>query len=105
MPGYMSVYSWVSPATAAIRFWRLVPIGRPVAGSPTCFEELQVAVRVAGLAFGGGAEQRGHVVLPLDVGLVREVQVAAIGLRFAGKGVLQVLLGLRTFQAHDPLLV
>jgi hypothetical protein len=28
-----------------------------------------VAVRVAGFAFGGGAEQRGDVVLPLDVGL------------------------------------
>ena len=105
MPGYMSVYSWVSPATAAIRFWRLLPIGSPVAGSPTCFQKLEVAVRMAGLAFGGGPEQRRDVVLALDVGLVREVQVAAVGLRFAGERVLQVLLGLRTFQAHDLLLV
>src|SRR5260221_8540449 len=35
IPGYMSVYSWVSPATAAFRFSRVRPIGRLVAGSPT----------------------------------------------------------------------
>src|SRR2546427_2247765 len=35
MPGYMSVYSWVSPATAAFRLSRVRPIGRLVAGSPT----------------------------------------------------------------------
>ena len=35
MPGYMSVYSWVSPAIAAFRLSRDLPIGRPVAGSPT----------------------------------------------------------------------
>ena len=34
MPGYMSVYSWVSPATAAPRFWAVEPMGLPVAGSP-----------------------------------------------------------------------
>ena len=63
-------------------------------------------MRVAGLAFGGGAEQRRHVVLPFDVGLVCEIQVAAIGLRFAGEGVLQVLLGLRSFQSgHVTLLL
>src|SRR4051812_21606588 len=32
MPGYISVYSWVSPATAAARFLSVEPIGRPVAG-------------------------------------------------------------------------
>src|SRR5690606_25416404 len=35
MPGYMSVYSWVSPAMAALRLSAVPPIGRPVAGSPT----------------------------------------------------------------------
>ncbi len=35
MPGYMSVYSWVSPAMAALRLSPVLPIGRPVAGSPT----------------------------------------------------------------------
>src|SRR5262249_12875689 len=34
MPGYMSVYSWVSPAIAALRLDDVPPIGRPVAGSP-----------------------------------------------------------------------
>src|SRR5690242_15633274 len=36
MPGYMSVYSCVSPATAALRLSRVGPIGSPVAGSPHC---------------------------------------------------------------------
>src|SRR5437868_11707882 len=35
MPGYMSEYSWVSPAIAALRFCRVSPMGSPVAGSPT----------------------------------------------------------------------
>src|ERR1700732_3780200 len=36
MPGYMSEYSWVSPAIADFRFKLVSPMGRPVAGSPTC---------------------------------------------------------------------
>src|SRR5574337_852791 len=36
MPGYMSVYSWVSPAIAVFRFSRVAPNGKPVAGSPHC---------------------------------------------------------------------
>src|SRR5437763_2535720 len=35
MPGYMSVYSCVSPWMAALRFSWVSPMGRPVAGSPT----------------------------------------------------------------------
>src|SRR5262249_23897963 len=35
MPGYMSVYSCVSPAIAARRLSGVAPIGLPVAGSPT----------------------------------------------------------------------
>src|SRR5690606_32935295 len=35
MPGYMSVYSWVSPAIADFRLLTVSPKGRPVAGSPT----------------------------------------------------------------------
>ena len=34
---------------------------------------------MAGLAFGGGAEQRSHIVLALDVGLVCEIQIPAVG--------------------------
>ena len=51
-------------------------------------EEFEVAMCMAGLAFSGGSEQRGHIVLPFDVGLVSEIQVPAVGLRFAGEGVL-----------------
>src|SRR5690606_38636656 len=71
--------------------------GRRVADG---FEVLEVAVRVAGLAFGGRAEHRGDVVVAFDVRLRGEIQVAAVGLRFAGERVLQVLLGLRAFQVH-----
>jgi hypothetical protein len=35
MPGYIVSYSCVSPAMDALRFFSVVPIGRPVAGSPT----------------------------------------------------------------------
>src|SRR5206468_5300540 len=35
MPGYISVYSCVSPAMAACRLFRELPIGRSVTGSPT----------------------------------------------------------------------
>src|SRR6202007_1816685 len=35
MPGYTSVYSWVSLAIAALRLSPVGPIGLPVAGSPT----------------------------------------------------------------------
>ena len=37
MPGYMSVYSCVSPAIAAFRLDSVDPMGRSVAGSPTFF--------------------------------------------------------------------
>ncbi len=47
-------------------------------------------MRVAGFAFSGGAEQGRHIVLAFDVGLVCEVQIAAVGLGFAGEGGLQV---------------
>ena len=57
-----------------------------------------MAVRVAGLALGGRAEQGGHVVLALDVGLVREIEVAAIRLRLAGESGFQVVVGLGAFE-------
>jgi hypothetical protein len=100
----MSVYSWVAGdcghqvlAAGAYR-----QPGRRIAD--TVLEELEVAVGMAGLALGGRAEQRGDVVLALDVGLVREVQITPIGLRFARERVAQALFGLRSFQAHVDLL-
>ena len=57
-------------------------------------EEVEVAEGVAGLALGDRAEQRGDVGVALDVGLLGEVEVAAVGLALAGERLLQVVLGL-----------
>src|SRR5262249_55723013 len=61
-------------------------------------EELEMAVRVAGLTLGSGAEYGGDVVVALDVGLLREIEVAAVGLALAGEGGLEIFYGLRRFQ-------
>jgi hypothetical protein len=61
-------------------------------------EEVEVAVRVAGLAVRGLLEEARDVGAPLDVSLLCEVQVAAVRLRLACKGVLQVLVGLRSVE-------
>ena len=100
----MSEYSWVSPAMADFRFSLVSPIGSPVAGSPTCLEVLEVPMGVAGLAFGGRAKHRRHIVVAFDIRLGREIQIAAIGLRFAGKCVLQILFGLGPREFHDSYL-
>ena len=54
----------------------------------------QVAVGMPGFALCGGAKDGGYIVVTLDVGLGGEVQVAAVGLGFAGEGVFEVLFGL-----------
>ena len=51
-----------------------------------------MAVRMAGLAFGGRAEHGGDVVVAFDVGLLGEIEIAAVRLALAGEGVLQILL-------------
>src|SRR3989304_5565573 len=87
MPGYMSVYSWVSPPTDAFRLGAGPPGGRGVA------PRLQVvggAVRVARLAVGGLAEVAGDLGIALDVGHLREVEVAAVRLRLPRECVLPV---------------
>jgi hypothetical protein len=58
-----------------------------------------MAVRVAGFAFGGGAEDGGDVVVTFDVGLLREIEVTAVRLAFAGEGFLQIFPGLGAFQS------
>ena len=50
--------------------------------------------RVAGLTLGHRAEERGHVGVALHVGLLREVEVTAVGLALAGERGLQVVVGL-----------
>src|SRR5690606_34025011 len=63
-----------------------------------------VAVRVARLALGGRAEHRGDVVEALDVGLLREIEVAAVGLALTGERGLQILFGLRALELHGIVL-
>ena len=53
-----------------------------------------MAVRVTGFAFGGRTKYGGDVVVTLDVGLLCEIEVAAIRLAFACKCGLQIVLGL-----------
>src|SRR3546814_1289334 len=49
---------------------------------------------------GGGAEHGGDIVVAFDIGLLREVQITAIGLRLASEGGLQVIFGLGAFERH-----
>ncbi len=65
-------------------------------GVAALLQPLEVAVGVAGLTFGGGAEHGRNVVVALDVGLVREVQITTVSLAFASKRVLQILVGFGT---------
>ena len=100
MPGYMSVYSCVSPATAAFRFSR-------------ARADRQVGRRVAHLARGSrGGRARGRSRLrrwsgtapatsfwPSTSALLGEVEVAAVRHRLARERVLQVLVGLGAFRS------
>ena len=49
---------------------------------------------------GGGAEYGGHVVVTLNVGLGREVQVTPICLRLAGKRIFQILFSTAALKIH-----
>jgi hypothetical protein len=107
----MSVYSCVSPATDALRFSEVSPIGSPVAevlggvadrepgrGVADLLDVVEVPVRVAGLALRGLAEVACDLGVALDVGDLREVEVAPVRLRLAREGVLQVVVSLRALQ-------
>ena len=63
-------------------------------------EEVEVAEGVARLALGDRAEQRGDVGVALDVGLLGEVEVAAVGLALAGERLLEVVLGLAALEVR-----
>ncbi len=65
----------------------------PAAAAPSTV----MAMGLAGLALGGRAEHRDDVIVALHVRLLGEIEVAPVGLRFAGEGSLQILLGLRPF--------
>merc|ERR1711916_128865 len=82
---------------ADLRFSRVDPIGSPVAGS-ALLQELKMAVRMAGFSLSRRAEHCGHIAFSFHIRLLRKVQVAAVRLRLAGKGSLQILMSLRTIE-------
>jgi hypothetical protein len=47
-------------------------------------------MRMAGFTFSGGTEHGGNIVITFDIGLLREIEVTAIGLAFASKSVFQI---------------
>jgi len=61
-------------------------------------EVLEMAMRVAGLTLGSRTEHGGNVVVTLNVGLRCEIQVPAVGLRFAREGFLQVVFRLAALE-------
>ena len=68
-------------------------------------EILEVAVRMARLAFGRGTKHRRDIVVAFDVGLGCEIQVTTVRLRLTGERVFQILLGLAAFEVHGSLLI
>ena len=68
------------------------------------FQILQVPVRMTGFTFCSRAKYRRDVVVTLNVGLRREIQITTIRLRFPCKRVTQILFGFRAFQLHTSLL-
>ena len=61
-------------------------------------EVLEVTVRVPCVAFRSRTEDRRNIVIALDIGLGREIQIATIGLRLTRKRVFKISLGLAAFQ-------
>jgi hypothetical protein len=62
-----------------------------------------VTMGMAGFAFRGGAENGGDVIMAFDVGLLCELEVAAIGLAFAGESLFQIFPGLGVLESgHGP---
>ena len=52
-----------------------------------------MAVGMARFALRRGAEHGGDVILTFHIGFLCEIQITAIGLRFAGKCVFQITFG------------
>jgi hypothetical protein len=62
-----------------------------------------MSVRVPGFALGGRAEHRGHIVVTLYIGFLCEIEVTAIGLRFAGERGFQIFFGLAALELRHIL--
>src|SRR5437016_12141237 len=91
MPGYICVYSYVSPAMADLRFVSVLPMGSPVAGSPTSFRKSRWPkawpVSASAVSLNSPATSGG------------EIEVAAVRLGFAREGFLEVLVALAALDA------
>ncbi len=68
--------------------------GKARGGIANGFEKFQMAVSMAGFAFGGGPEHGGDIVVAFDVGLLGKIKITAVGLIFPGEGGFQVFFGL-----------
>jgi hypothetical protein len=64
-----------------------------------------MSVRMTGLALSGVAKITGHIGVTFDVSNLCKIQVTTVRLRFASKGVLEVLVRFRALQTWhwDPL--
>src|ERR1044072_6845766 len=64
------------------------------------FEEFEMAVRMAGLAFRGRTEHGSDIVVAFDVGLLGEVEIPAVRLALARESSLQIVLGLGSLEVR-----
>ena len=64
------------------------------------FEKFEMAMRMTGLAFGGGPENGGNIIMAFDIGLLREIQITTVCLALPGERILQALFGLRPLEFH-----
>ena len=64
------------------------------------FEIFEMATGVAGFALGGRAKHRGAIVMAIDIGLLREIPIAAVGLALADERGLEVVLRLRALESY-----
>jgi len=76
-------------------------VGRRIADA---LQVVQVTVGVARLGLGGIPEQAAHVRVALDVRLLGEVEVAAVGHGLAAEGLLQVVVRLAALELAHALL-
>ena len=63
-------------------------------------QELQVTERMSGFTVGGVLEHTGRIGVAFYVRLAGKVQIAPVGLGFAGERSFQVLLGFAPFKFH-----
>ena len=88
----MTVYDFIegdAPDSVNPSLWRQAKLN----GITGLFEKLEMAMSMTGLALSGRAENCGDVVVSFNISLLREIEIAAVGLRLTSKGVLQVLFG------------